>query len=100
MNKRRIYGVVITLLVVCSIALFAAESFLAPPAAKQTELDFTLTDKNDCLRFLNPEVKTAYIPFHTGANEQWQLTINATEMPGGANGWTDVTSTTVTGTAA
>ena len=33
---------------------------------------------------------TVYVPFTVAANENWQLTINCTKMPGGANGWTDV----------
>jgi len=30
------------------------------------------------------------VPFTVGANENWQLTINCTQMPGGASGWTDL----------
>jgi hypothetical protein len=31
-----------------------------------------------------------YVPFTVAANQQMQLTINATKMPGGAGGWVDV----------
>jgi hypothetical protein len=35
-------------------------------------------------------VPTVYVPFTLAANENWQLTINCTKMPVGANGYTDV----------
>jgi hypothetical protein len=50
---------------------------------------FTVIGTNDCLRFLNKTIQTAYVPFRTGANEQWQLTVNSTKMPG-AGAYTDV----------
>lgn len=90
MDKKKILGLVVTIIVVCVLAVFLVGSLLAPGQSAQKELDFTVTGKNDCLRFLNSTVSTCYVPFRTGANEVWQLTINATQMPGGANGWTDV----------
>ena len=54
------------------------------------ELDFTVSGTNECLRFLTSTVSVCYVPIPTGANENWQLTINRTEMYGGANVWTDV----------
>jgi len=39
------------------------------------------------------------VPFTVAANENWQLTINCTKMPGGSNGYTDVYIYKVTGTA-
>jgi hypothetical protein len=63
---------------------------IAPPQGPPKELDFTVSGKNECLRFLNSTLSTVYVPISTGANEKWQLTVNATKMPGGANGWTDV----------
>jgi hypothetical protein len=88
MDKTKFYAVVITLCVACIIAAYAVVSLLSP--VPQKELDFTVTGKNDCLRFLNSSVQTVYIPFNVAAEQEWQLTINATQMPGGANGWTDV----------
>lgn len=63
------------------------------PSIQQTpsgELDFVVSGTSECLRFLNASVPTVYVPFTIPANENWQLTINATKIPGGANGWTDV----------
>ncbi|MCW3994788.1 MAG: hypothetical protein NWE98_01400 [Candidatus Bathyarchaeota archaeon] len=87
----RLIGTMVAIVVViCVLTAFLTQSSIAPPDAEQKELDFSVSGKNDCLRFLNPDVQTVYIPFRTGANELWQLTINATVMPGGANGSTDL----------
>ena len=91
MDKRKVLGLVaIVIFIGAMVALFLVESSLAPPQETPKELDFTVTGTNDCLRFLNSTVSVCYIPFRTSANEHWQLTINCTKMPGGANGWTDV----------
>jgi hypothetical protein len=63
-----------------------AQTTQAPTGA----LDFTVSGSSDCLRFLNTSVPTVYVPFTIAANENWQLAITASKMPGGANGWTDV----------
>ncbi len=90
MNKK-VIGSVIAVIVICAtVTAFLVTSSLAPSQEAQTELDFSVSGKNECLRFLTPTVQTVYIPFRTGANENWQLTVNATKMPGGANGSTDV----------
>ncbi len=89
MNKKVLSSVVA--IVVCAlVVVFLLESYFTPPQEATEEMDFVVSGTNDCLRFLNSTVSTVYIPFRTGANENWQLTINATKMPGGANGWTDV----------
>ena len=90
--NRKILGVIPLVIAVCAIiAVFLSGSaLLAPQQPPQQPLDFTVNGTNDCLRFLNSSVSVVYVPFTTGANEQWQLTINSTKMPGGANGWTDV----------
>jgi hypothetical protein len=88
MNK--ILASIIAVVIVFSIALSAATLSQAPFQGTPKELDFTVSGSNDCLRFLNSTVSTVYVPIVTGASENWQLTINATKMPGGANGWTDV----------
>jgi hypothetical protein len=78
------------------IALVAtAAAFMLAPANKTPRtptgrLDFTVSGASDCLRFLNSSVPTAYVPFTIAANEQWQLTVNCTKIPGGNNGWTDI----------
>lgn len=56
---------------------------------QQQELDFTVSGTNTCLRFLDKNVLTGYVPFTTGANEKWRLTIECLEMPTG-NAWTDL----------
>lgn len=91
---KKIIGLVVTVVVMFALAAVAAV-FLFTPAnqASQTptgQLDFTVSGTSDCLRFLNNSVPVVYVPFTIAANENWQLTINATKMPGGANGWTDV----------
>ena len=90
MNKK-VLGIIPLVIALCAIvSVFLYGSALILPQQPQQELDFTVSGTNDCLRFLNSTVQTVYIPFRTAANEQWQLTINSTKMPGGANGWTDV----------
>jgi hypothetical protein len=61
-----------------------------PAQHKPQPLDFIVSGTNTCLRFLESNVSLCYIPFTVGANQSWQLTINCTQMPGGANGWTDL----------
>jgi hypothetical protein len=91
MLNRRVLGLIIVVLVMCALAaVFLAGSLLSLPVKVPHELDFTVSGRNDCLRFLNSTVSTVYVPVTTDANEKWQLTINATQMAGGANGWTDV----------
>ncbi len=72
------------------VAAFLAESALAPTQQPTGELDFTVSASSDCLRFLNSSVGTIYVPFTAAANQNLQLTVNCTKMPGGANGYTDV----------
>lgn len=89
MNSKVLGLLVATLAVSGVLIVFIAQS-LVPPQEAPSEMDFTVTGTNDCLRFLNSTVSTVYIPFRTGANEKWQLTINCTKMPGGVNGYTEV----------
>ena len=91
MNKK-ISGLIITVIVAIALAAFAIESSYAPYASVQPTraLDFTVSGKSDCLRFLNSSVPTVYVPFTVAASQNWQLTINCTKMPGGASGYTDV----------
>jgi hypothetical protein len=85
-----IAGIVAAVAVICVLVSALFLSSLVPAVGTPHELDFTVTGTNECLRFLNSTVSTVYVPFTTGANQNWQLTINCTKMPGGANGWTDV----------
>jgi hypothetical protein len=92
MNKNQIIGLV-AIIVVVSVGLPTA--FMVQSSMTQTQhptgaLDFTVNAKSDCLRFLNSSVPIIYVPFTVAANENWQLTVNSTKMPGGTNGWTDV----------
>jgi hypothetical protein len=92
LNKKTILGLIAIILVV-AIGLPAAYIVGYSNTSTQQpseEMDFVIGAKSDCLRFLNSSVPTYYIPFTIAANEDWQLTINCTKMPGGVNGWTDV----------
>ena len=93
MNHKTTGLIVIVIIIVCSLAAVVALSMLAPAQPNQTpteELNFNVSGSSNCLRFLNDSVPIVYVPFTVAANEQMQLTVNATKMPGGANGWTDV----------
>ena len=88
---KKVLGLVVAVIVVCALVVaFLAASSLAPHQQPTGALDFTVSGTSDCLRFLNSSVPTIYVPFTTVANENYQLTINCTKMPGGANGYTDV----------
>jgi hypothetical protein len=92
MNEK-VAGLFITIAVLVIIVAATASSLIAPAQTPQTptgQLNFTVSGTSDCLRFLNSSVPTVYVPFTIGANENSQLLINATKMPGGANGYTDV----------
>lgn len=92
MKGNQIIGLV-AIVIVIAVGLptaFIVQSSMAPAQQPTGALDFNVSAKSDCLRFLNSSVPTIYIPFTVAANENWQLTINSTKMPGGANGWTDV----------
>jgi hypothetical protein len=90
--NKKILGSVIAVVVVCALAIFLVPPLVSLPLPQGTprELDFTVSGTNDCLRFLNSEVSVCYVPIATGANENWQVTINCTNMPSGTNAWTDV----------
>lgn len=85
MNKK-----ILALITVVIVAVALPTVFLSlPPAGKQEALDFTVSGTNTCLRFLDRNVSTAYIPIKTGANEKWNLTIYCSQMPT-LNAWTDL----------
>jgi hypothetical protein len=91
-NKKIVLGL-LSFVIIVSLIAGAAVYLLAPPHTLQNptgELDFMVSGTSDCLRFLNSSVPTIYVPFTIAANENWQLTINATKMGGGSNAWTDV----------
>ena len=92
MNKK-ILAITTAIIIICTLAAGFAVYSSFPAQSSQIPtgtLDFTVSGSSDCLRFLNSSVPTIYVPFTVAANEKWQLTINATKMPGGTNGWTDV----------
>ncbi len=90
MNKNFLLGIIAVIIIGSASAIALLGSSIAPPPEMPRALDFNVSGKNDCLRFLNSSVSVVYIPIATGANQQWQLTINATKMAGGANGWVDL----------
>jgi hypothetical protein len=80
----------LALIAVVIVAVALPAAFLSMPSqGKQEPLDFTVSGTNTCLRFLDRNVSTAYIPFRTGANEKWNLTIYCSQMPT-PNAWTDL----------
>ena len=92
MNKKT-SGLSLTVVIVFAIVTIAFYSQLVPSQAPETptqSLDITVSGSSNCLRFLNDSVPMVYIPFTVAANQQMQLTINATKMPGGVNGWSDI----------
>jgi hypothetical protein len=90
MNKK-LLSLIVGVLVICAVmAAILLESSTAPTQQPTKAMDFTVSGSNDCLRFLNSTVSIGYVPFTVAANEHWQLTINCTKMPGGANGYTDI----------
>lgn len=69
MNKKVAAAVAIILVVVIAVAVV----FLFPrPLPEQKELDFNVSGQS-------PDV--CYIPFRTGKDERWNLTIQCLEMP-------------------
>jgi hypothetical protein len=92
-DNPKILVLIITAAVVCALVVFTVVSLIAPPQPVQIStdaFDFSVSGSSDCLRFLNNSVQTVYVPFTVAADEHYQLTVNATKMPGGVNGWTDV----------
>jgi hypothetical protein len=82
--------VFITIIAVLSIAISSVAYSINLQTQQQTQqpLAFSAKGTNTCLRFLDRNVSTCYIPFTTSANERLQLSINASKIPG--SGWTDV----------
>jgi hypothetical protein len=93
MNRKIILGLTAIVIAVCVFTSAYTLSIVIPTQMNRlptSELDFTVTGSSNCLRFLNSSVPLVCIPLTVAANENWQLTINCTNMPGGNNGWTDV----------
>ncbi len=89
MNKKWLSLIIgVTAIFALMIVLF--DESVSPSVQATKPMDFTVSGKNDCLRFLNDSVSLVYIPFTVAANQNWQLTINCTQMPGGTNGYTDI----------
>jgi len=84
-------GLIVVIVVIFALmAAIFVESSLAQSKQATKEMDFTVSGTNDCLRFLNSTVSMVYVPFTVAPNQNWQLTINCTKMPGGSNGYTDI----------
>jgi hypothetical protein len=92
LNKVKILGFVaiLAMIIVAVPTSYFMDFSLTPTQVPTKEMNFTVSVSSDCLRFLNSSVSTIYVPFTVAANENWQLTINCTKMPGGANGYTDI----------
>jgi hypothetical protein len=91
LKREKTVGILVSIIVLgVLVASFAIQATIATPKQATKEIQFTVTGKNDCLRFLNETVTMVYVPFTVNANKQGQLTINCTKMPGGANGYTDI----------
>ena len=92
MDKKPLLIITIVLIAAAVLTGVAVYMNLSPLTSQvpTQELDFTVSGSSDCLRFLNSTVPTVYVPFTVASNQQYKLTVNATKMPGGANGWTDV----------
>ncbi|HUJ84547.1 MAG TPA: hypothetical protein VLV84_02965 [Candidatus Acidoferrales bacterium] len=89
MNKKMLGLIPVVIVVIC--VAVPAVLVLSPGAQpQQMALDFTVNGTNSCLRFLESNVSLCYVPFTVGANQNWQLTINCTQMPGGSSGWTEL----------
>jgi hypothetical protein len=91
-NKKK-PALIITAMSICVVVIVAAVLLFPQNQTHATPtgaLDFTVSGSSDCLRFLNGSVPTFYVPFTVAADQRMVLTINATRMPGGANGWTDI----------
>jgi hypothetical protein len=89
MNKK-LLGSLLAIIVVAIVS--PAIYFSLPkqvPTEPQQNIDVVITGENTCLRFLEKNVSTCYIPFRTEANEQWRLAIECLEMPN-QNAWTDL----------
>lgn len=86
-NKYLILSVLLIIVSLLASTYFYCNVVLSPHL--QDELDFVVTGTNSCLRFLTRTVQLAYIPFTTGANEKWQLSIECTQMSSAA-GWTEI----------
>ena len=92
MNKKLIDNNCVDNCSMCNCRYSSLFLFEAPPASPQTptgELNLTVNGSSSCLRFLNDSVPMVYVPFTVAANQQMQLTINATKMPG-ATAYTEI----------
>ncbi len=89
---RKLLTLIIPLILICILgaAIMVQSQFVVQKEQPTKPFEFTVSGASDCLRFLNSSVPIVYVPFTVAANENWQLMVNCTKMPGGANGWTDV----------
>jgi hypothetical protein len=87
MNKKILGLICVIMVVALSLTLWQFLPLLSIQENQQ-ELDFNVSGTNTCLRFFDRDVKIAYVPFKTQANQQWTLTIECQKMP--HNGWTDL----------
>jgi hypothetical protein len=87
LNKKLAGALVI--LAFLAVSMPAVIFSLPQMAPQQQPLDFTVSGENGCLRFLEKNVSVCYIPFRTGENQLWRLTITCSAMPSPST-WTDL----------
>lgn len=87
-NEKILGAVGVFIVIFILIVAFFVSSF-TNSNTNQEELNFSVTGSNECLRFLSRKIETAYIPFKTGSNEQWELTIECTAIAN-EKGWVDL----------
>ena len=87
-NERILSLVGVCIVVFVLVGAFLVSSFFSFNVV-QDELDFNVSGSNDCLRFLSRTVKTVYVPLAAGVNEQWELSIECTDIAT-PNGWVDL----------
>jgi hypothetical protein len=90
MNRKWLSLIIGVALILVLMAVLFVESEINTSLQATKPMDLIVSGKNDCLRFLNDSVSLVYVPFTVAANQNWQLTINCTQMRGGANGYTDI----------
>lgn len=89
MVNEKVLGVaIVCMVIIVLVGAFFVSSFISSPLV-QEELDFTVSGSNECLRFLTRDVGVVYVPFSTGAGEQWELVVECIDIAT-PKGWVDL----------
>jgi len=89
MVNEKILGITSSCLVVIIVLSALYVSSIQNSPVTQRELDFTVDGSNECLRFLTRDVGIVYVPFITGAYEEWELVVECTDIAT-PKGWVDL----------